>query len=191
MHVKLEVLKQLIKVSYSCYVDKASESLIFVSKDRGEIYLIQRDPEDEKTFEFMHDLQEVKLKPLAKVVKEYNEKQMTPDLWKIVDETLKRHSQPEISIDFKSRLHQVIKNLSSVFGGESTGEIMAFLPPISFLQVFNTLREIYGVYNRDVLVFRFPNTKDTLKTFTFRVNIGDGFISAMSSPIRRSMVEWR
>ena len=57
MFVEESVLKALIKASKSLYYDRRSKSLIFLSRDRDQIYLIQKDPESEKTFEYMHDLE--------------------------------------------------------------------------------------------------------------------------------------
>ena len=190
MFIEESVLKALIKASKSLYYDRSSKSLIFLSRDRDQIYLIQKDPESEKTFEYMHDLEALDVKDFAKNVREMNAHHQTPNLWDIVKATI-RTDEP--TTDFKSKLRQLVINTTNTFDSETAGEIMAFLPLVDFLRVFEEVKHVYGSYSkRDLVVFRFPNTKDTgFKAFTFRAKVDGGFITVMCSHTERGMVEWR
>lgn len=191
MYFELDVLKKLIEVSEkTVYVHRDTQTAIFVSKDHSQLYLVQNKPDQTERFENLSGLQAIDKRELLKVARAFDEQELTPDFWKIVDACtlLDVPSETPHVLQFPT----VIKTLSETFASTSESPVMAYLPPLDFLSVFRVVQRVYGSYSDDeAVVFRFPTVDDTTKRFTFRAKLKGGYLSAMSTTGERGMVTWR
>lgn len=191
MYVDLDVLKKIIEVSEKVvYIHRDTHTAIFVSKDHSQMYLVQNKPDQTETFENLSGLRAIDKRELLKVARALNEKELTPDFWKIVDAcTL---LDVPLGTPHTRRFSVVIKTLSELFASMSESPVMAYLPPLAFLSVFRMVQWVYGSYSDDeAVVFRFPTVDDKDKRFTFRSKLKDGYLSAISTTGEREMVTWR
>ena len=191
MYVELDVLKKLVEVSEkTVYVHRDTKTAIFVSKDHSQLYLVQNQPDQRETFENLSGLRAIDKRDLLKVARDLDEKELSPDFWKIVDScTL---LDIPLGTPNTRRFSVVIKTLSELFASTSESPVMAYLPPLEFLSVFRTVQRVYGSYSDDdAVVFRFPTVDDKDKRFTFRAKLNEGYLSAMSTTGEREMVTWR
>lgn len=191
MYVELDVLKKIIEVSeQTVYVHRDTHTAIFVSKDHSQMYLIQNKPDQEETFENLSGLRAIDKRELLRAARALDEKELAPDLWKIVDACTLMDVPSGLS--HVRRFSTVIETLSKNFATKSESPVMAYLPPLAFMTVFWTVQRVYGSYSdAEAVVFRFPTVDDEHKMFTFRAKMDGGYLSAISTSGERGMVTWR
>lgn len=191
MYVELDVLKKLVEVSEkTIYIHRDTQTAIFLSKDHSQIYLVQNKPDQTERFENLSGLQAIDKRELLKVARALDEKELTPDFWKIVDSCA--ILDIPLGTPHVRWFSTVIKSLSETFASTSESPIVAYLPPLAFLSVFRIVQRVYGSYSDDkAVVFRFPTVDDKDVRFTFRAKLSNGYLSAMSKTGERGMVTWR